>query len=71
MLGPDFREILTPLVGTRERDVKFEPTVLALGPKSGSAGLLHGLKASYWAHAGLRMNNLMLKGYTVGFDAGL
>ena len=31
------------------RDVKFESTGLALGPKSGQTGLLHGLSVSCWA----------------------
>ena len=57
------------LVGRLGSDVKFEPTGPALGPKSGPAGLLHGLNASCWAHAGLRMNSLMLKGYTTGLYA--
>ena len=39
--------------------------------KSGPEGLLHGLNASGWAQAGLRMNSLMLKGYTAELDAGL
>ena len=34
-------------IGTR--DVKFQPTGPALGPKSGPTGLLHGLHASCWA----------------------
>ena len=60
------------MTGSMERrDVKFEPTGHALGPKSGPAGLLCGLTASCWGHAGLRMNCLMLKGYTTGLDAGL
>ena len=51
-------------------DVRFEPTGLALGSKSGPAGLSHGLNASFRAYAGLRMNILMLKEYTVGLDVG-
>ena len=43
----------------------------ALDPKSGPAGLLHGLNAICWTHAGLRMNSLMLRGYTAGLGAGL
>ena len=56
--------------------MKFEPTGPALGPESGPVGLLHSLNASSWAHAGLRMNSLMLKRYTTepymnaGLDAG-
>ena len=38
---------------------------------SGPAGLLHGMHASSWAHAGLIMNSLMLKECTNGFDVGL
>ena len=53
------------------KNVKFEPMGPALGPKSVSAGLLHGLNARCWAHAGLRMNGLMLRGYTARLDAGL
>ena len=52
-------------------DVKFESTGPALGPKSGQEGLLMGLNASCCAYAGLRINSLMLKGYTAGLDAGL
>ena len=55
----------------RTRCVKFEPTGPALGPKSGPAGLLHGLNATCWAHPGLKMNNPMLREYTAGPDAGL
>ena len=47
-------------------DVRFEPTGPVLGPKLGPAELLHGLKASCLAHVRLRMNSLMLKGYTAG-----
>ena len=43
----------------------------ALGPKSVPEGLLHGLNARCWAHAGLRMNGLMLRGYTARLDTGL
>ena len=51
--------------------LSFEPTGPALGPKSGPAGLLHGLNASCWSHAELKMNKLILKGYTAGHYAGL
>ena len=51
-------------------DIKVEPNGMALGLKSGTAGLLHGLNASCWAHAGLRVSSLMLKG-TVGLDVGI
>ena len=56
------------------RDVKFEPTGPALGPrpKSDPAGLLHGINMSCWSHVELRMNSLTLKGIgTAGLDAGL
>ena len=33
------------------RDVKFEPTGPALGPKLDPTGLLYGLDATCWAHA--------------------
>ena len=52
------------------RDVKFQATGPSLGPKSGPAGLLHGLNATCWAHAWFKMNSLMLKLYTAGLDAG-
>ena len=42
-----------------------------IGHPLGTPLLLYDLKASYWAHAVLRINSLMLKGYTVGLDAGL
>ena len=49
-------------------DVKFEYRGQALGPKSGPVGLLPGLNASCWAHAGLSRGSLMLKGYTAELD---
>ena len=51
--------------------------VPALGPKSVPAGRLHGLYTTCLAHAGLRMNGLMLKDISQGLmpgsnmDAGL
>ena len=53
------------------RDVMFEPTGPALGPKPGMVGLLHDLNESYWAHTGLRKNSLVLKGYTAKLNTGL
>ena len=55
------------------RDAKFEPTGPALDPKSDPAGLerLRDLNASCWAHAGLRMNSPMLKGFAAGLDSRL
>ena len=55
----------------------YEPMVPALGPKSVPAGRLHGLYTTCLAHAGLRMNGLMLKDISQGSmpgsntDAGL
>ena len=57
-----------PQIGSS--DVKFEPRGPALVPKSDPTGLLPGLNASCWAHAGINSSSPMLKGYTVGLDAG-
>ena len=49
------REFRGPRFGWREvgsRDVKFEPTDPALGPKSGPVRLLHDLYASCWDQLG-------------------
>ena len=60
-LVPEARNGLQLGVGS---DVKFESGGPALGPKSGPAGLLVGLNASCWVHAGLIRSSLMLNGYT-------
>ena len=62
---------VTEPVTVLTRDVKFEPSprVTRRAGRRARAGLLPGLNASCWAHAGLSRSSLMLKGYTAGLNA--
>ena len=49
----DYLHSLLPLESIPTGDIKFEPTGPVLGPKSGPAGLLHGLNRA----AGLKLGS--------------